>query len=390
MSQEQINRNPDLKRLQDEGYNIEIRAVHLLVKDVPYVTETREVKYGTIVSPLTGDITESPVSDHTVRFTGECPCDKNGIKLTQIINETRTYEILPGVVVNHSFSSKPPPPGYKDYFEKMTTYVNILLGHAIAIDPTATAKTGSRSEVLYEESVFNYPDTASSIAGITAISAKLSTHKVAIVGLGGTGSYLLDFLAKTHVKEIHLYDGDNFENKNAFRTPGAHSDDDMKRIPKKVDYLYGIYSRMRKNIFPHPYYIDESNIQELGSIGFVFLCIDNVQVKRTIVNRLKDLGIPFIDCGMGINSVENKLGGIIRVTTCIPDNFDGILKHPLDSDDKADEYTKNIQIAELNALNAALAVIKWKKLCGYYSDFRNEHYMTYTIDGNTLLNEECS
>jgi antirestriction protein ArdC len=27
----------------------------------------------------------------------------------------------------------------------------------------------------------------------------------------------------------------------------------------------------------------------------------------------------------------------------------------------------NIQIAELNALNAALAVIKWKKLCGFYA-----------------------
>ena len=32
--------------------------------------------------------------------------------------------------------------------------------------------------------------------------------KVAIVGLGGSGSYILDLIAKTPICEIHLYDGD--------------------------------------------------------------------------------------------------------------------------------------------------------------------------------------
>ena len=113
MSLELINRNPDLKRLYDEGYCIEIKDAHLLVKDIPYVTESREVKRGTIVSPLelNGDTTRSPISDHVVRFTGECPCDKNGSRLNQIINEIRTFELLPGIFPNCSFSSKPPPPG---------------------------------------------------------------------------------------------------------------------------------------------------------------------------------------------------------------------------------------------------------------------------------------
>ena len=31
-----------------------------------------------------------------------------------------------------------------------------------------------------------------------------------------------------------------------------------------------------------------------------------------------------------------------------------------------DDYNRNIQIADLNALNAAFAVIKWKKLFGFY------------------------
>jgi len=49
---------------------------------------------------------------------------------------------------------------------------------------------------------------------------------------------------------------------------------------------------------------------------------------------------------------------------------------------------KNIQIADLNMLNAAFAVIKWKKLLGFYKDLENEHFSTYTVDGNLLVNED--
>ena len=53
-----------------------------------------------------------------------------------------------------------------------------------------------------------------------------------------------------------------------------------------------------------------------------------------------------------------------------------------------DEYATNIQIADLNALSAVLAVIKWKKRRGFYADLENEHHTTYTIDGNAITNEE--
>ena len=36
----------------------------------------------------------------------------------------------------------------------------------------------------------------------------------------------------------------------------------------------------------------------------------------------------------------------------------------------------------------ALAVIKWKKLFGFYLDLDDEHHCTYTLDGNMLLNED--
>ena len=43
---------------------------------------------------------------------------------------------------------------------------------------------------------------------------------MAVIGLGGTGSYLIDFLVKTPVKEIRAFDPDRFFVHNAFRSPG--------------------------------------------------------------------------------------------------------------------------------------------------------------------------
>ena len=50
--------------------------------------------------------------------------------------------------------------------------------------------------------------------------------------------------------------------------------------------------------------------------------------------------------------------------------------------------SSNIQVADLNSLNADLAVIKWKKFRGYYRDLENELHNSYTTDGNLLLNND--
>ena len=69
----------------------------------------------------------------------------------------------------------------------MVTYAAILSGPARQIDPTATAQTYPLIEPEDEDCVFNYCDTASSRAEITAVTRKLELKKLAIVGVGGTG-----------------------------------------------------------------------------------------------------------------------------------------------------------------------------------------------------------
>ena len=63
---------------------------------------------------------------------------------------------------------------------------------------------------------------------------------------------------------------------------------------------------------------------------------------------------------------------------------------PFADGEENNEYSRNIQIAELNALNAAMAVVRWKKLFGFYVDLENEHHSTYTTDGNMMLSSDAA
>lgn len=389
MSEHLINRSADLKRLRDEGYNVTTRDGHLLVADVPYVAGPGTVKRGVLVSTLTlaGDETAQP-DTHVATFIGDYPCDAQGQPLEKMRSSGHRV-LAPGLEVDHWFSSKPLDGPYADYHDKMTAHVAIFEGYARELESDATARTHPVVEEEDEESVFRYLDTASSRAGIAALSARLAIDRVGIVGLGGTGSYLLDFVAKTPVKEIHLFDADVFYSHNAFRAPGAAAIEDLRARKSKVGYLAEQYDRMRRGIVRHEYSVDAGNASELAEMDFVFVCVDDPDAKREIVERLEQLGKSFIDVGMGVDLDGEALGGILRVSTSTPANRQSLRSRvALEGAEGEDDYDLNIQIAELNALNAALAVIKWKKLYRIYQDPESTLNNLYTIETDQLLSED--
>src|SRR4051812_31985269 len=108
MSQQLINRNPDLKRLRDDGFDIEVRSGFLLVKAIPYVNSDRCVKFGTLVCPLdlAGDVTQKP-SSHQAWFAGDHPCRSDGTKIPGIVHGSGRQVLAKGVIVDHSFSAMP-------------------------------------------------------------------------------------------------------------------------------------------------------------------------------------------------------------------------------------------------------------------------------------------
>jgi ThiF family len=390
MSQQLISLSADLRKLQMEHYSIEIRSGYLLLHNVPYLNSARQVARGTLVSELTlvNNTTTARPGSHVVFFTGDFPRNKDGSLVAGIQHGNGPQQLAPDIITQHSFSNKPQT-GYTDYYAKMTRYAEIISAPAKSIDPTLTEKTTTPVAEVTDPGVFQYIDTNSSRANVTAINAKLADQKIAIVGLGGTGSYILDLVAKTPVQEIHLFDGDDFLQHNAFRSPGAASLDDLEQRSKKVEYYARVYSRMHKGIRAHPEYISADNLSMMDGASFVFLCVDRNKIRGMLAAHLTQKGISFVDVGMGVLTVDDCLIGTLRYTAGTAKKNDHLgLRLPAGGDDADNPYSTNIQIADLNALNAAFAVIKWKKLVGFYQDLEQEHHSTYSINVAQLINED--
>jgi hypothetical protein len=391
MSQQLISRSDDLRRLRDEGYEVSIRGGYLLIGHVPFRDAAGEVAYGTFVSLINGD-TPVPPDDHRMWFFGGIPYDIAGAALADPAQMQITETMTTDCMFSRKRAEESGVRNYRDYYEKVMTHLNLTAEAALAIDPTVTAITHPVVVDEGDESVFNYIDTASSRAGISVLSEKLKIEKVAIIGLGGSGSYVLDFLAKTPIKEIHLFDGDTFFQHNAFRAPGAPSIDDLGRKLPKVEHFAQLYAPMRSGIIPHDYFIDDTNVEELREMNFVFVAADSGKLKSLLMQKLVEFGVAFIDIGMGLQLYADagSLGGQLRTTTGTPaknDHLAGRISAAAEADGD-DIYATNIQVAELNALNAALAVVKWKKLVGFYYDDEHEHHAAYVVHGNTVVNDE--
>ena len=149
MPQQLINHSPDLKRLQDEGYELEVSGGHLIVHHIPYVNPEKKIKYGTLVCVLTlasPNRTARP-PDHTIYFCGETPCNADGTVLTSIINNSNRQQLTESILVNHYFSSKPASGNYENYYEKVRTYSEILSAQAKSIDNSVTTKPNKQKAV---------------------------------------------------------------------------------------------------------------------------------------------------------------------------------------------------------------------------------------------------
>lgn len=394
MSAGLISRSPDLQRLQREGYSVEVRhrtGVHLLIHDVPYLNAAGTILRGTLVSPLElldQQRTKAP-SNHQTWFIGDHPCTIDGRPIPGIVHSSARSDFGDGIQVDHSFSTKPRE-GYPDYYAKMSHYLEVISAPARSLDPNLRVRV-HRPILTTDDSVFLYADTASTRAGIGAVAEKVANLRIAIVGLGGTGSFIADMVAKTHVRELHLYDGDVFYTHNAFRAPGATSATELESNEYKALRYQRIHSVMRRGVVAHPVFVTDANVHELSDYDFVFICVDRGPARALIAQFLLAHQVPFIDVGMHVQLAKSSgtLFGQVRTTLCTPDKHDHFDRRvPVEAEPAENDYDTNIQVVELNALNAVFAVIRWKKLFGIFDDQMHEHESVYAINTQALTKDE--
>jgi hypothetical protein len=381
--------DPHIQRLVDQRYEVAIEGDYLIVDRIPYVTSIREIAWGALICPYRNvDGVPQLNNDHQCWFTGSMPHRADGTSLEGPLVSEKQVQTVAGRTVQMRFSNKPEPIGdfFDNHYNKVTHYIRKLSRHARDIDPSVSATSAGSYRRREVPSVFHYPNDAIAQGGLDAVADKLRLQRVCIVGVGGTGSYLLDALAKEEIERIDLYDHDFIEPKNPFRMPGAMSREDAYAGHNKAAWLASCYTAMRTGITGHPLRIDADNVTELAGADFVFIAVDHGPSRGIIARFLAEQRIPFIDVGIGVDKRADVAALIARarVTLITPDTVYLVEQLPI-ADDTAEAVYNNIQVLEINALNAMLAVIRFKQYFGFYAADEHPNVIKYVSSWNALV-----
>jgi hypothetical protein len=195
------------------------------------------------------------------------------------------------------------------------------------------------------------------------------------------------------VREIRAFDHDAFHVHNAFRSPGRL--DEVELGNQKVEVYKSRYDSFRTGLSLAPKFIGAWSAQDIDGVTFAFVCVDKGSSRAGVFDLLISRKIPFIDVGMGLKRRNGLLNGMLRATYYSAEHGQEVRDKGLAdlSDDPDDLYSTNIQIAELNALNACLAVIRFKQLRGFYFEELPYYQLLFQIGdfktfGDSDINED--
>lgn len=368
-----VSHNEDLHRLVEKGYAVAFDGPHLIVRDIPYLDAVGGLHWAAFISKLVFvDEVRVVQDDHQIYFSGAVPHNMDGTPVQNLAGGPHAFPLSKNsedVVVQRSFSNKPHTTGkFENFFDKIESYVALIAGPAMSRH-SVSPYTFRIVETEQEPSVFKFQDTLTSRAEITELSRKFADDIVAIIGLGGTGSFVLDYIVKTPVKEVRAFDLDPFHVHNAFRSPGRLVASELGK--SKAEVYADRYDNFRYGVSLQPKMLDTASASDLDGVTFAFVCVDKGSARAEVFQMLIERSIPFIDVGMGPSlSKQGPIKGMLRTTYFPPGKATDILAagHAETRDAPEDVYRTNIQIAELNALNASVAVIRFKQLRSFYVD----------------------
>ena len=256
---------------------------------------------------------------------------------------------------------------------------DIVHRYAKQIVGAVSAAGYSETAFLAKRGPFKIPNTFEARAAIGPVQDRIRDQRIAIIGLGGTGSYVLDLMAKTPVAEIHLLDGDEMDWHNFMRAPGAPTCEEIESLrkarPRKVDYYYSKYAFLRDGIHAHAVRVDNSamfaEFMSAHPVDFAFVCIDQRKDcdsprQDEVYGALSETGVPFIDSGVSITLENRQVGGAVTTSAYGKGSLEWKVGIPNARVDGAVHGYRNVQLPEVNALAASLAVMEWRRRTGQY------------------------
>ncbi len=146
--------------------------------------------------------------------------------------------------------------------------------------------------------------------------ARLRTTHVAVIGIGGLGTHVLQQLAQLGVGGLSLVDPEELSASNRNRYIGARHDDPVPGLPKVT-----LGERLVREIDPdiavttvYASFLSESALKCARTADFVFGCVDNDGVRFVLNEACLAYDTPLIDLASDVPE-SGYYGGRVTVIT---------------------------------------------------------------------------
>jgi hypothetical protein len=147
--------------------------------------------------------------------------------------------------------------------------------------------------------------------------ARIRTLSAAVVGCSGTGSLVVEQLARLGIGRLVLVDPDLVEEKNLNRVLNTGKEDVYLGRPK-VFALASSIARMGlgQEVLPLPLnLVTQRAVREIGACDVLFGCTDGAEARH-VLNRLATFySLPYFDVGVRLDA--DGSGGISNITGAV-------------------------------------------------------------------------
>lgn len=122
---------------------------------------------------------------------------------------------------------------------------------------------------------------------------KLSSAKVMVVGAGGLGSPVTQYLAAAGVGELSIVDGDVVEENNLQRQVIHAGNIGLNKAESAQEFVNELNSDVE--VIIHPFFVEPDNVLELmGNCDVVVSCPDNFKARYLLNDACRILGKPMV------------------------------------------------------------------------------------------------
>lgn len=141
--------------------------------------------------------------------------------------------------------------------------------------------------------------------------AALQEKTVAVIGCGGLGGYLMEYLARIGVGSIRCVDGDVFEESNLNRQLlSSVSLLGTSKAKAAAERIKSINPDVQATVFP--VFLEETNARELiAGCDAVLDALDSINARRVLAKACREENIPYLYGAIA--------GWVAQAAICMPD-----------------------------------------------------------------------